>query len=87
LKPLHPFEAIIAKDGRQALNETLERHPNVCVLDIGMPVIGGIQYSAILAPSIGPIVASEGPPHTSESLARLEAIAVVQREIESWGCT
>jgi hypothetical protein len=31
----------------------------------------------------GPVIANTGPAHPSQSLARLEAIAVAQREIES----
>jgi hypothetical protein len=30
----------------------------------------------------GPVIANNGPPHPSEVLARLEAIAVAEREID-----
>jgi CheY-like chemotaxis protein len=37
------FDTMVAKDGREALGQALARRPDVAILDIDMPHIGGIE--------------------------------------------
>jgi CheY-like chemotaxis protein len=43
-----PFEAVWAKDGKDALDLALRRPPDIAILDIHMPHIGGIELAHAL---------------------------------------
>jgi CheY-like chemotaxis protein len=48
-----PYETVSAKDGREALEIAARRKPNVALLDIDMPHIGGIETARQLREQFG----------------------------------
>jgi two-component system CheB/CheR fusion protein len=66
-----PYEAIAAKDGREAIDLAQQRRPDVAILDIDMPQIGGIEVARILRSEFGEnrplLIALTGGTHTDDA--------------------
>jgi len=59
----HPGWEVVAEagDGRQAVKEALSLHPDIVILDIGMPLLNGIEATRQItrrAPEIGVLIVS-----------------------------
>ena len=66
------YDVVTASDGRAALNAAIESHPDVVVLDLGMPGLTGIEViEAIRGWSTVPILVVSG---RSESWDKVEAL-------------
>src|SRR4051794_27126433 len=48
-----PFQAMSAKDGKEALELAGKRRPDAAILDIDMPQIGGIEVARMLRVAFG----------------------------------
>ena len=66
-----PYETVAAKDGREALELARQRRPDVAILDIDMPQIGGIEAARMLRSEFGRnrplLIASTGGMHADEA--------------------
>ncbi|WP_213814617.1 response regulator [Glaciihabitans sp. dw_435] len=66
------YDVITAADGRAALNAAIEHHPDVVVLDLGMPGLSGIEViEGLRGWSTVPILVVSG---RSESWDKVEAL-------------
>lgn len=66
------YEVVTASDGKQALDAAINRHPDLIVLDLGMPGLSGIEViEAIRGWSQAPILVVSG---RSESWEKVEAL-------------
>src|SRR5512137_2889246 len=62
----HPDWEVIAEagDGREAVRQALELRPDIALLDIGMPLLNGIEASAQIvrrAPTVKVVILSMHP--------------------------
>ena len=66
------YEVVTAQDGREALKLATDRHPDIIVLDLGMPGLTGIEViEAVRAWSAVPILVVSG---RSDSVDKVEAL-------------
>jgi len=66
------YEVVTAQDGREALKLATDRHPDIIVLDLGMPGVTGIEViEAVRAWSAVPILVVSG---RSDSVDKVEAL-------------
>jgi two-component system KDP operon response regulator KdpE len=68
------FEVLTAADGQQALHETRQGHPDLVVLDLGLPDLEGVDVIRQLRRwTPVPIVVLSGRAHTLEKVQALDA--------------
>ena len=53
VKASTPYDAVSAKDGYEALERAREHRPDVAILDINMPRMGGIEAARVLRSGVG----------------------------------
>ena len=47
------FDTMVAKDGRQAVEQAMQRPPDAAVLDLDMPFLGGLDAARRLRDELG----------------------------------
>jgi two-component system KDP operon response regulator KdpE len=68
------YEVVTASDGRAAVNAVIESHPDLLVLDLGMPVFTGIEViQAVRGWSTVPILVVSGRSDASDKVDALDA--------------
>lgn len=68
------YEVVTATSGRQAIAAAIERHPDVLLLDLGMPELDGIDViHAIRGWSQMPILVVSGRPGAADKVEALDA--------------
>jgi CheY-like chemotaxis protein len=80
-----PFEAVWAKDGRDALDLALTRRPDVVILDIHMPHIGGIELAHALRtafPGHVPVLIAATAGHLDEAIESRMFDAVLRKPVD-----
>jgi two-component system KDP operon response regulator KdpE len=70
----HDYEVIAAADGRQALDAAAQQHPDLIVLDLGMPGLTGVEViQAVRGWSTVPILVISGRSESSDKVDALDA--------------
>ena len=70
----HGYEVIVARDGREAISLATSHHPELLVLDLGMPVLTGIQViEAVRGWSSAPILVVSGRSDSADKVDALDA--------------
>ena len=68
------YDVATAADGRQAVNAAIESHPDLIVLDLGMPVLTGIEViEAVRGWSTVPILVVSGRSDSADKVDALDA--------------
>lgn len=68
------YEVVTAADGRTALHEAADAHPDVVVLDLGLPDLDGTEVLAGLRPWFtGPVVVLSARTDSRDKVAALDA--------------
>ncbi|WP_243062816.1 response regulator [Humibacter sp. RRB41] len=69
----HGYDVLVAADGRQALDAAIEGHPDLVVLDLGMPGLDGLAViDAIRGWSTVPILVISGRTDSAEKVDALD---------------
>lgn len=70
----HGYEVIVARDGREAISLATSQHPELLVVDLGMPVLTGIQViEAVRGWSSAPILVVSGRSDSADKVDALDA--------------
>ncbi|MEL4318242.1 response regulator [Leifsonia sp. YIM 134122] len=70
----HGYEVAVAHDGRQAISEAAAQHPDLIVLDLGMPHLTGIDVIvAVRGWSAVPILVVSGRADSADKVDALDA--------------
>lgn len=70
----HGYEVIVARDGKEAINLAATQHPELLVVDLGMPVLTGIQViEAVRGWSAAPILVVSGRSDSADKVDALDA--------------
>lgn len=70
----HGYEVIIARDGKEAISLAAAQHPELLVLDLGMPVLTGIEViEAVRGWSAAPILVVSGRTDSADKVDALDA--------------
>ncbi len=70
----HGYGVIVARDGREAISLASSHHPELLVLDLGMPVLTGIQViEAVRGWSSAPILVVSGRSDSADKVDALDA--------------
>lgn len=70
----HGYEVIVARDGREAISLATSQHPDLLVVDLGMPVLTGIQViEAVRGWSSAPILVVSGRSDSADKVDALDA--------------
>ncbi|RZU65305.1 two-component system KDP operon response regulator KdpE [Microterricola gilva] len=70
----HGYEVIVARDGREAISLATTQHPDLLVVDLGMPVLTGIQViEAVRGWSSAPILVVSGRSDSADKVDALDA--------------
>jgi two-component system KDP operon response regulator KdpE len=70
----HGYEVIVARDGREAISLATTQHPELLVVDLGMPVLTGIQViEAVRGWSSAPILVVSGRSDSADKVDALDA--------------
>lgn len=70
----HGYEVIVARDGKEAISLAATHHPELLVLDLGMPVLTGIQViEAVRGWSAAPILVVSGRTDSADKVDALDA--------------
>ena len=68
------YEVLLARDGAEALSVAVDRHPDLYLLDLGMPRLDGIKViEAIRGWSQAPILVVSGRSGSNDIVAALDA--------------
>ena len=69
----HGYDVIVARDGKAALDAAAHEHPDLVMLDLGMPGLSGVQViRAIRGWSAVPILVVSGRTESYEKVAALD---------------
>ncbi|HWD62378.1 MAG TPA: response regulator transcription factor [Humibacter sp.] len=69
----HGYDVLVASDGKQALDAAIEGHPDLVVLDLGMPGLDGLAViDAIRGWSTVPILVISGRTDSAEKVDALD---------------
>ena len=67
------YDVVHARDGRQALDRAIDTHPDLVILDLGMPELNGIEViTAIRGWSTVPILVVSGRSDSADKVAVLD---------------
>lgn len=70
----HGYDVVIARDGKEAISLAANQHPDLLVLDLGMPVLTGIQViEAVRGWSSAPILVVSGRSDSADKVDALDA--------------
>ncbi|MET1016547.1 MAG: response regulator [Leifsonia flava] len=70
----HGYEVVVAHDGRQAISEAAAQHPDLIVLDLGMPHLTGIDVIlAVRGWTTVPILVVSGRADSADKVDALDA--------------
>lgn len=70
----HGYEVMVARDGREAISLATSQHPELLVVDLGMPVLTGIQViEAVRGWSSVPILVVSGRSDSADKVDALDA--------------
>ena len=70
----HGYDVVIARDGKEAIAQAATHHPDLLVLDLGMPVLTGIQViEAVRGWSSAPILVVSGRSDSADKVDALDA--------------
>lgn len=70
----HGYEVIVARDGKEAISLAATQHPELLVVDLGMPVLTGIQViEAVRGWSAAPILVVSGRSDSADKVDALDA--------------
>ncbi len=68
------YEIVTASDGATAIRSAVEQHPDICILDLGMPNLDGIEViHAIRGWSAAPILVVSGRTGSGDKVEALDA--------------
>jgi two-component system KDP operon response regulator KdpE len=68
------YDVVLAPDGRTALREAADRHPDVVVLDLGLPDLDGTEVLAGLRPWFtGPVLVLSARGDSTDKIEALDA--------------
>ncbi len=70
----HGYDVVIARDGKEAISLAATHHPDLLVLDLGMPILTGIQViEAVRGWSAAPILVVSGRSDSADKVDALDA--------------